>query len=366
MNYTYGAELEIPDWNCKTKTQELEKTGAKRNLDDTTIINSSGVSNDPSLQTCIYGSEINTMPTDSITSQISHISDVLNSIGDYGVNHSQNLHLHIRVPGLRDNIQLLKQFTLWIYENQEAYSKRFIYPELERQSNLGVIESDEHSQLRRKFHARRKQSRMRYLYPYEIEAVKKAQNYKEWYDSHFAYGKVMQRKLNYTLHRQYINLPQLNATDTIEFRFFSFEDSLEKIRNAFELCEATVAAMISNKPLSWIPDFDLPRGEIFNPWLEKYGQISKVKKEGTKKDFEKHIEYLKYLLRDGIITENDLGVDLYELRPGPVPEGDLEIVKEKCRVGTKESREKWLKKLGITDEEATAIQAGNANAPEIW
>lgn len=346
MKFTYGAELEIPDWNCKKYTQELEKTGASRNLDDYTIINSSGVSNDPSLKSCIFGGEINTKPTDSIQSQIQHISDVLNAIGNYGVNHSQNLHLHIRIPGLYQNPDLLKKFSLWIYEYQEVYCKRFIYPELENQTGFNPGETEEFALLRRKFHNRRKQSRMRILYPYEVEGFKKAKSPQEWYNAFFAKNKEG-KNINHTIHRQFINMTALKHTETIEFRFFSFENNLKKLENAFGLVLTTCEAILNDKPATDIPNFDLPRGVVFDPELEKIGKITKLNKGLTKKDYETHIINLKILLRDGIIKESDLGINLYEEFPGDIPEGDLIIPEKKTKTGTNTSIRNSLEKQNI-------------------
>ena len=346
MKFTYGCELEIPDWNCLKYTGSLEKTGAKRNLLDTTIINSSGVSNDPKLRTCIFGGEINTKPTGTIIEQVQHISDILNSIGPYGVNHSQNLHLHIRIPGLKDNLNLLKQFCNWIYQSQDFIIENVIYPEIERIASLGVIESDEYKKIRKKFYNRRKESRARHYYQFEIDQINSAVDFESWYYGHCsrnARGEIFYP----SLHRQYISPTQLKQTDTIEFRFFSFENSLEKIRNAFEFCQQCVEFMLNNRPAVELQIPSLPQGAFFDPKLEKYGQITKIKNLSNPKE---QVRRIKYLLRDGIITESDLGLDIYKNYPDPMDDGPLVIEYVPAALGTVASRKKWEEKQKLKNE----------------
>lgn len=352
-NITFGAELEIPDWNIPKYEAELLKTGATRDLLDYTIINSSGVANDPKLNFCIFGGEINTKPTATIAEQVKHIGDILNAIGPHSSNHSQNLHLHIRIPELKGSIEHLKKFTSWLYLNQEAFCNRFILPEIERQSNFLEIFNPEDNALRRQFYQRRKQSRMRKIYPYEFQQTSAGTDFESWYNGWFAKNKTTGKRINHTIHRQYINLTSLHSNNTIEFRFFSHEDNLTKIENAFNLCLTTIEAILNNTPAYEIPDFDLPQGGLFNPKLEKIAKLTKQKNGCTQKDKEIIEHNLKVLIRDGIISQEDLGVEL----SGEIPTGDLLTKPKPTPCGTRKALDKSNEKKA---------ERGDISLPEIW
>ena len=103
-DWTYGVELEYG--NCDRSIENLPD-GAKWNNLDNTCVSSTGIANDPQGKLYKFGGEINTRPTTSTDEQVEHIARVNKFLRDNGpapiVNDRSNLHIHIRVPGLKDN-----------------------------------------------------------------------------------------------------------------------------------------------------------------------------------------------------------------------------------------------------------------------
>ncbi len=118
--WTYGVELEYG--NCDRKIKDLPD-GAKWNSLDNTCVSSTGIANDPQGKLYEFGGEINTRPTKTADEQVEHIAKVNKFLKDNGpapiVNYRSNLHIHIRVPGLKDDLKALKKLLTYIHTFQE-------------------------------------------------------------------------------------------------------------------------------------------------------------------------------------------------------------------------------------------------------
>ena len=322
MNLTYGAELEVPDWNCLIGTPLIEELGAKRNLVEQDICNSSGVSVDPKLRTCVFGGEINTKPTDSIESQVQHIMDIYKKIF-YKLNYSVGMHIHIRVPGLKEDLNQLKRWSKWLMENQDDYRRRVIESvvESDMESNY-FFETQEDLKLFRKRYTYRKQNRYRKLKEETFERQMQAETPEEWYQSFFSRnskGKIIWM----TGYRPFINLTQLfnGEVDTIEFRGFNMTDDPDELLECFKICQAVVDCVYNDTPFEKV-SFDqnkLPKCLPFDPKLEKtYLYLRKCEPHnpgGVKVKYRKNERdlRLKELLDAGTISLEDLGVPLSNL-----------------------------------------------------
>jgi hypothetical protein len=99
--WTIGAELELAD--CRRDTQLAGRSTWDRK--DYTIVNSNGVANDPTGRLWPFGGEVNTEPTSTVGAQVDVIAGVLRSVSPApAVNYRSNFHVHLRVPGLADDV----------------------------------------------------------------------------------------------------------------------------------------------------------------------------------------------------------------------------------------------------------------------
>lgn len=319
MKLTYGAELEIPDWNCLTETEKIEKLGAKRNTVEQDICNNSGVSNDPTLQTCIFGGEINTKPTDSIEEQVQHIMDIYKNI-TYKLNYSVGMHLHIRIPGLKEDLNQLKQWSQWLIENQTNYSSRVIEPIVESDLETSYFfEYPEDLKLFKKRYTYRKQNRYRKLRESTYGLQMASSTPREWYESLFIRNK-QNKPIWHTGYRPFINVFQLfnGDVDTVEFRGFNMSDNPDELLECFKICQAVVDCVYDNVKFEDI-SFDinkLPKTMRFDPRLEKLYKFTRISHgpglPKKKADWERKSR-LKELMLRGDITLEDLGVPLSNL-----------------------------------------------------
>ena len=115
-SFTYGVELEYGD---SYRFNELP-TGAKWNDKDNTCVSTTGIANDPLGLLYKYGGEINTKPTDTVKEQIEHIAAINAMLQPAPVvNYRSNLHIHVRVPGLKDDLDSCKKLLRYINEFQQ-------------------------------------------------------------------------------------------------------------------------------------------------------------------------------------------------------------------------------------------------------
>lgn len=102
--WTYGCELEWPDVPCTAALPD----GWDWSSTDYTIVNSDGVANDPKRQLVLYGGELNTSPYASPTELTEAVATQWRRMRP-GHNYRSNLHIHVRIPFLEEEPDLVKQ-----------------------------------------------------------------------------------------------------------------------------------------------------------------------------------------------------------------------------------------------------------------
>lgn len=309
-NPTYGAELEVCDYNALECESALVELGAQRNNKDTTIINSSGVANDPSLRTCIFGGEINTKPTDTLQEQLSHIQKIHDTIEPFCYNHSSNLHLHLGFPGLENDLSALKKINAWLFKNLPYIQQTYIFPEVLRQGQVGI----DNSKIRKSFLKRRKISRGRLISEIIYNQQLKTNSPKEFYDAN-RFKNAKGEYVGYTFQRPFINFYQLWQSGTIEFRCFSSTKDLSQIEEAFKFCLSIIDCINQDRPAETLREFNLPKGSYFDLRTEELGALTKIHIASGTSHISKKLKLqrnaiLKELLAQGTITQGDLGIDL--------------------------------------------------------
>lgn len=218
---THGCEHEFADWSATELRYPCAKTGLYRDDKDVTIVNSNGIANDPSLKEYGFGGEICTPPSANIQTQGHILEEIKLRWPTARVNYRSNLHWHIRVPGLKDDLEALKRFARF-----NAHWLPIILPLVEPISDSPKVPKTltERAQRQLKGYRRRlKRRRISHhtiLPPDRLEKQLAARTVTEFHDAEVPWTKVDPKPMPHAQPRAAVNLRQLLQTDTIEFRHF--------------------------------------------------------------------------------------------------------------------------------------------------
>jgi hypothetical protein len=272
--FTYGLELEWTD--CDASTKLPDNTGHWSHK-EWTLVNSDGRANDPTLVRNNQGGEINTIPTNSIDEQIKIVQtlhDLLNPTAVYRA----NLHVHVGVAGLANDIDGLNRLFKYTVDNQEYVFHRVLAREPEVRSNYSSIED---FRLATKFERQQTLWAKQGVPPHRAVEVLRATTPKEFYDAHF-YRNEKTGKYVYHIgiFRAGINVRALFNHDTIEFRCFPGTTDPEEIRNALEFAREFIWAGLNDhtrtaEVIYNSREWNLPKWAKFDPELERGFQATK-------------------------------------------------------------------------------------------
>lgn len=240
-NVTLGAEYEFGDiW--RTMLPE----GLTWNSKDYSIVSSTGIANDPKGLVYGRGAEINSLPTNTIDQQLEFFEKLLQLHPESAINHRTNLHLHVSVPGLAEDLDALKRLLLYIDRNQFA-----IYEAIEP---IPVpvrtdYTSDEAYKGAVKRYNRRKVSHQYKVAEARVEEALSATTPKEFFNAHSKLQANGKRAYGLTT-RAGINLLQLQETNTVEFRHFTNTLSARELECCFQWVRSFIPAALDNAPVS--------------------------------------------------------------------------------------------------------------------
>jgi hypothetical protein len=262
-SFSYGVELEYG--NCWRGIQLTD--GAKWNCLDNTCVNSTGIANDPQGKIYEYGGEINTRPTNTISEQIEHIQLINKTLIDGGpepiVNYRSNLHIHIRVPGLNEDLESCKKLLQYIKNYQQvAFDIVESIPTPDR--NKLSPEIYKWAVIRQK---RRYKSHQYKLPKARVEAMLASKTTKEFFEEHAPLSE--KGRMWYFSPRAGINLRQMwEGTNTVEFRHFPGTLNLIEIESCLRWCRNFLDTALNNEELT-------PRDIYYNskytfPKFEEY------------------------------------------------------------------------------------------------
>jgi hypothetical protein len=210
--FSYGVELE---YGNSYRFCELP-VGAVWNDKDNTCVSSTGIANDPQGLLYVYGGEINTKPTYTIDEQIDHIKKINRDLQPAPiVNYRSNLHIHIRVPGLNEDLEFCKKLLRYIETHQQS---AFDIVESIPVPDPNKLPPDVYkwAVVRQK---RRHKSHQHKLPKNRVEAMLAAKTTKEFFEEHAPLSE--KGRMWYFSPRAGINLRQMwEGTNTIEFRHF--------------------------------------------------------------------------------------------------------------------------------------------------
>jgi hypothetical protein len=248
--WTYGAEFELSDWDRRAPCAwDLD-------LRDVTMVNSCGVAVDPRGELFHLGGEVLARPADSPSGVADQLDEFLRGSGHEKttVNYRSNLHVHVRAPGLRENLAGLKraqQFCArWLPEVLPLIEPipeptREEYPDAEAYRGA------------RKRYARRRVSHQKIMPEEIVGRQTRARTPREFFDAEVLH--VPTGRLLWAIRpRCAVNLRQLLQTDTIEFRHFPGTLSSEEVRRAGEWCGDFLRMALEND------------GDPTRLWRERY------------------------------------------------------------------------------------------------
>ena len=266
-SWTYGAEHE---WADHPLDRPLPK-GFARDTHDITIVNSNGIANDPSGKLYGFGGEFNTPPTNTIEGQIKCLTILKNLYPEARVNYRSNLHIHIRVPGLKDDLGLLKRVQRYIHDNMPVVLA-MIEP-LPRPSAKDIGNAEELAGAQRRWR-RRRCSHQTLLTPARLERQLAATSVEEFYELEVPISKKG-KPLWHCQPRLCVNLRQHRETNTVEFRHFPGTMNEEELHTCLRWCRDFMVGALTLLPIDDIiakggyrTDF-FPDFPIYEHWMER-------------------------------------------------------------------------------------------------
>lgn len=267
--FTYGCELEFADVDRFAKLPD----GCTFDGKDHTIVNSNGIATDPKARTSTIGGEINTKATSTIDEQVSIISNVINSFEEVTINYRCNLHIHIRVPELKDDLESCKRLASYIRDNEKDVFKLVEPIPI---PTLAEYNDGEAFAGAMKRYKRRLRSHQFRVYDSVYENMMKTKTVEEFYNAHGPWSDVKQRHLFHLCPRAAINLRTLWEPhhNTIEFRHFPGTLDLNEYASCLKWCKEFLnAALNTNESVLSIfnrnNEFVFPKFKPYNHEQEK-------------------------------------------------------------------------------------------------
>ena len=209
--FTYGAEHEFADWPL----DRALPPEYGRDMRDHTIVNSNGIANDPKGRLYGFGGEINTPPTHTPEGQVDCLEELKALLPEATINYRSNLHIHIRVPGLREELDVLKDLQRWIHATMPKVF-RVVEP-LPRPEEQYMHDPAVYKGALRRWR-RRRVSHQSLLTKKRLTRQLDAPDLTSFFEREVPQSKG--RPMWHFQPRLCVNIRQLLETDTIEFRHF--------------------------------------------------------------------------------------------------------------------------------------------------
>jgi hypothetical protein len=317
-NCTYGMELEYGDiW----RDRQLP-AGLSWNAKDYSVVSSTGIANDPKGLVYSRGGEINSDPTTTIDEQVDFFEGLLTANLEPRLNHRTNLHLHIRVPGLAQDLGALKLLLDYINRNQVD-----IYREIEPIPipARGDYDTAEAYKGASKRYSRRKVSHQYKVSESRVEKALAATTVDEFLAAHAPVMANGEPAWGLTT-RAGINLLQLKETDTVEFRHFTNTLDPAKLRCCFEWVAAFIPAALDDasvEQLTTASGRNFPEFAPYNHAMEVGYGFTNFDKNSRKVVTERVGELRKLVDIDCCSAEETVAA-INQIQPGFAPEFPLQ------------------------------------------
>jgi hypothetical protein len=240
-SFSFGVELEYGD----SYRHSSLPSGASWNNKDNTCVSSTGIANDPTGELYAYGGEINTKPTNTISDQIFHISEINKALHPVPVvNYRSNLHIHVRVPGLSDNLEDCKRLLQYIDIYQQ---QAFDIVETIPVPNKKVLDPEVYAWALKRMKRRHKSHQYK-LPEARVKAMMNAKTTQEFYEEHAPL--TDKGRMWYFSPRAGINLRQMwEETNTIEFRHFPGTLDMDEMESCIRWCRGFLNAALNTNEI---------------------------------------------------------------------------------------------------------------------
>lgn len=257
--WTYGAEHELVDWD--------RRRSHDWNLDvrDVTMVNSDGIAVDPVARTYWLGGEINTRPSESASGQGDQLVEFTNQFPETTINYRSNLHVHVRVPGLREDLAKLRRVQHFVSTWMPQ-----LFPLIEPipEPTRAEYPDDEAYKGARKRYARRRVSHQRMMSEERVSMQMRAITVDQFLEAEALH--VPTGVVHWAIAaRCAINLRQLRETDTVEFRHFPGTTTPAEVHSAVAWCSTFMQMAVEGRgdPVAmWRDDFSRRPWPHFQPY----------------------------------------------------------------------------------------------------
>lgn len=239
--WTYGVEHELADWDRRRPLHP--RWGL--DLKDVTMVNSCGVAVDPRARGFHLGGELNTPPTDQPEGQGELIAQFLQEHPDAKVNYRSNMHVHVRVPGLREDLRALKRVQRYV--NNHLRELLFIVEPIPHPlNNRRPLNEKERGAMRR--YRRRQVSHQTMLSPERFRRQQLAETVEEFFAAECPMSGT--RPQWHLAPRCAVNLRHLREeTDTVEFRHFPGTLEPHQVGSCVMWCFRFMEAALEDEPV---------------------------------------------------------------------------------------------------------------------
>ena len=305
--WTYGAEHEFGDWNRDVPLPE----GCNLNFDDNTCVSSNGIANDPKGKLFKFGEEINTDPTDTIEDQGYILARIARST-DAVANYRSNLHLHIHVPGLKDDLESLKMLLTYVHTHaEEAF--RLVEPIPVPSKNQPA----EHYEWEMKRYKRRQKSHQHRINQKQYDRMMAAETVQEFFEAE-CHKDAKGNPAWFQVPRAGINIRQIwEHSETIEFRHFPGTLDPKELYSAFLWVKNFMFAALNDHNLTPMDiyeqrEWDFPTFPEYDFYQEQVYQYTNFDKNG-RKVVEERLNALREQIDIDDVTVS--AKDVYDLIP---------------------------------------------------
>lgn len=277
---SFGAELELADW----PNREPLPSGMKIDENERAGVNSNGVAVDGSGKLYHLGGEILTAPSTSVEGPADQMAWIKNRWPEAVDNFRTGLNVHVRVPGLRDDLKKLKRLQTFIHKVMPELLP-VLCPLPKPRASHGLCEIDydpvfaDPDELKGAVRDWKRWCRnlTSFLPQMRFDLQMAARTPKEFFEAEAIDLKT--GKVHWALAtRACVNLRQLLQTDTVEFRHFTGTSSPDELLNATLWCKAFLEAALDGENVS---AYDLlkavgpgdgrawPKLASYDPWLDR-------------------------------------------------------------------------------------------------
>lgn len=239
---TYGAELELADLD---RTKPL-LPGQCWDIKDFSMVNSNGIAVDPKGISWAKGGEICMRPENSPRELLLQFGNTKVLFPEMKVNYRSNLHVHVRIPGLKDDLAELKRLQLFIHDWFKPWIGVLEPIPSPKAHSRAELESEEHKGAMARFRRRHK-SHQTFLTSKRVAYQQEAKTVQEFMEREVPKSKAG-AVMWHAQSRCCVNIRQLRETDTIEFRHFPGTTNPQEFLAAVEWVEHFTRLFLTGAP----------------------------------------------------------------------------------------------------------------------